>query len=128
MNLELIISPLINTIVPRLPITLNIFNGTTVNDAGLVTPTYTTINNITAQVSLYNNQKLQHKAYFNTNKIYKSFYIQSTNLTGLNRNLNTTGDYIILQGLYYKIVEVLDNFQVGWVRVIGCESTDEVTG
>lgn len=128
MNLHNIIRPAITMIVPDLPITLNIFASVTIDNAGHAITTYTTITGIKAQVQLQNNQKLMHKDYFNANKIYKKFYLPSYNLTGLNRNISTAGDYIICQGLYYKIVEVEENYQIGWVGVIGCESTDEVTG
>src|SRR5579872_6610536 len=128
MNLERIIKPAITPIVPKQAITLNIFNQVTVDNAGRTSNTYTTLSNIYAQVELENNQKLQHKHYFNDNTIYKRFYIQSSDLTGLNRNISTSGDYIIMGSLYYKIVEVPENFSVHWVQVIGAESVDEVTG
>ena len=118
----------INPIVARLPITLNLFQAATIANDGSATTTYTTVSNITAQVQLENNQRLMHKEYYQQNTIYKRFYIQSTDLTGLNRNLNTAGDYIVLQGLYYKIVELPQNFQTGWVKVIGAEDTDKVDG
>ena len=130
MNLELIISSAIQTIVPKQLITLNLYNSSTIDDAGAATTTYTTVDNILAQIQLSDKQKLEHKDYFNQNTIYKTFYIQSYTLTGLNRNIGTGGDYIIINssGLYYKIVEVIENFSVGWVNVIGAESTDETDG
>lgn len=128
MNLHNIVRDAITTIVPDLSIVLNICSGTVVDDSGLVTTSYTVINNIMAQVQLQNSQKMIHKDYYQQNKIYKKFYLPSYTLTGLNRNISTAGDYIICQGLYYKIVEVDENYQVGWVGVVGCESTDEVTG
>lgn len=88
---------------------------------------YTQINT-TAQIQLADNQKLEHKDYYQHNGIYKTFFLNSTNLTGLNRNLGTNGDYVIWNNLYYRIVEVIDNFQTGWVQIVGCESTDFVSG
>ena len=128
MNLHNIVRPLITKVTPDLPITLNIFNGNVVDLNGAVTTSYTTISGIKAQVKLENNQKLQHKNYFNATKIYKKFYLPSASLTGLNRNISTGGDYIILQNLYYKIVEVNENYQVGWIGLVGCESTSEIEG
>lgn len=128
MNLELIINSAINPIVSKLPISLKIFNGDVIDNAGNATASYTTFTGMVAQVQLENNQKIQHMYYFNENTIYTRFYIQSTSLTGLNRNLSTGGDLIILQSLTYKIVEVNENFQVGWVRVIACQTVDGITG
>lgn len=128
MNLETIISSNIQKIVPKRLITLKVFSQTIADNAGIVTTSYTTINNIYAQVQLENKQKLVHKDYFNDNAIYYRFYIQSNTLSGLNRNLGTAGDYIIMNDLYYKIVEVPENFNVGWVQVIGAQSTDGING
>ena len=128
MNLENIIRSAITPVVPKVAISLNIFNNVTVDDSGIVTPTYTLIENIMAQVQLEYNQKLIDKAYFNQNSIYKRFYIQSTDLTGLNRQLSTGGDYIIMDNLFYKIVEVNENFRTGWVHVVGNETTSEKVG
>jgi len=129
MNLELIIQPAMNCIVKRLPITLHVYAGNIQDPVTFQnTVNYTVINNITSQVSLANNQKLTHKDYYQQNIIYKRFYIQSNTLTGLNRNISTAGDYIVCQGLYYKIVEVLANYQTGWVEVIGAESSSETIG
>jgi hypothetical protein len=128
MNLFALNRSLINMVVPDIAITLNLFNGNNINSSGIVTSSYTTFNGLLAQVQLENNQKLMHKDYFQQNKIYKRFYIANSSLTGLNRNINTAGDYILMQNLYYKIVEVKENFQVGWIMLIGCESTDKVTG
>jgi len=128
MNLERIIGDSINRIVPKQLISLNIFDKTITDAMGKVSTTYITYNNLKAQVQLENKQKIEHKDYFNQNTIYKRFYIQSYTLTGLNRNISTAGDYIIMHGLYYKIVEVVENFLVGWVQIVGAESSDGVSG
>lgn len=123
MNLESIIAPQITSIVPKADIKLFLYDGY-VNDAsGNVTTSFTEYDNLLAQVELENNQNLTHLNSFNETLIYKKFYIQSYSLTGLNRNINTGGDYIEMDGLKYKIVEVQENFKVGWVCVIGAEST-----
>jgi hypothetical protein len=130
MNLEAIISGAINSIVAKQSITLNLYDSVTIDDAGANTTTYTTVSDLLSQIELASNQRLQHKDYFNQNTIYKIFYIQSSILTGLNRNISTAGDYIIINssGLYYKIVEVIENFNTGWVQVVGAETLGEVNG
>ncbi len=126
MNLHNIVRSAITTVVPDIAIILNVFASVTIDNAGQVTTTYTTISNLMAQVQLQNSQKMIHKDYYQQNKIYKKFYLPSYSLTGLNRNLSTAGDYIICQNLYYKIVEVDENYQVGWVGVVGCESASNI--
>lgn len=128
MNLLDIAQPYIDNVVPNMPITLHIFNKTTMSTAGKPTTTYTVLTGLNAQVQPMSNQKLQHKDYYNQNGIYKRFYLNSNTLTGLNRNLNTAGDYIILQGLFYKIVEVVEPYNTGWIMVVGCQSVDDVSG
>lgn len=127
MNLLDIAQPLIDNVVPNQAITLNIFQKTVNSSAGKPVTTYTTIST-NAQVQPVSNQKLEHKDYYNQNGIYKKFYLNSNTLTGLNRNINTAGDYIILAGLYYKIVEVVEPYGTGWIMVIGCQSSDETSG
>lgn len=124
MNLQSIVTPQITSIVPERPISLLIYDGYSNDAAGNVTPNYTQYNNLYAQVQLENHQNLVHVDGYNETKIYKRFYIQSFRLTGNNRNLDTGGDYILMDSLYYKIVQILDNFKTGWVCVIGCESTE----
>lgn len=130
MNLLELNTSLINLVVPDLEITLIIFAGNVVAADGSVTTSYTTINGLMAQVRMEHTQKLIHKNYFNASKIYKKFYIESSILSGLDRNIGTGGDYIIINnsGLYYKVVEVGENFETGWIMVIGCESTSEIEG
>jgi hypothetical protein len=122
-NLQEQITPQITSIVPQYPISLKIFNGATPDASGKVVATYTTYNNLLAQVQLENSQKMVHMDATAMTKIYKRFYIQSFTLTGLNRNINTGGDYIVMDDKYYKIVELPANFRTGWVCVIGVEST-----
>ena len=127
MNLQSIITPEITSVVPESPISLFIYNGYVNDAAGNITNSYTEFDNLLAQVQLENKQNLIHLNGFNASKIYKRFYIQSYTLTGLNRNISTGGDYIemVVDGntLYYKIVEVKENFRVGWVCIVGAEST-----
>lgn len=128
MNLLDIAQPAIDNVVPNTAITLQIFGKTTMSDAGKPNSTYTTITGLNANIQPMSSQKLEHKDYYNQNGIYKRFYLNSNTLTGLNRNLSTAGDYIITGGLYYKIVEVVEPYNTGWIMVIGCQSTDNVTG
>ncbi len=89
--------------------------------------TYTQIG-ATCQIQLANNQQLKHKDYYQQNQIYKRFYIANDQLTGLNRNIDASIDYLIWNNLTYRIVEVNYNFQTGWINLVGCESSDFTSG
>jgi hypothetical protein len=122
LNLELMIKPIINTIVNRKPVQLYIYTGQTVGANGVVARNYAAVINTTAQVQHATPRMLEHINNIDITKIYKDFRIQSSTLTGLNRNINDSGDFIIMNSLYYKIVGFPENFDTGWVWVIGCES------
>lgn len=132
LNLHDIVNPGITAIVDNQPITICI-PITSQNTNYDIISSYTQVN-MFAQIQLMGrsssagNQKLIHKDYYQHNQIYKKFYVSYNNLTGLNRNIGTNGDYIIWNNLYYKIVEVIYNFQSGWVLCIGCESSDFTSG
>lgn len=126
LNMHQLINPLISSIVNNQNIIICVSVLSQDNNFNMMT----TYNQVTAQaqMQLANNQKLMHKEYYQQNQIYKYFYIANDQLTGFNRNLSTNGDYIIWNNLYYKLVEVDYNFQTGWVKVLGCESTDFISG
>lgn len=126
MNLHDIVNPLISSIVKNE--TIKICIPTTSQDANNDIITIYAETTIKCQIQLTNKQHLQHKDYYQHNQIYKRFYMSNGQLTGLNRNLGTNGDYIIWNNLYYKIVEVVYNFQTNWVHVVGCETTDFISG
>lgn len=126
MNLHDIVNPLISSIVKNE--TIKICIPTTSQDANNDIITTYAETTIKCQIQLANKQYLQHKDYYQHNQIYKRFYMSNGQLTGLNRNLGTNGDYIIWNNLYYKIIEVVYNFQTNWVHVIGCETTDFISG
>ena len=120
MNIYSLIQDCITQISPNSAATVKIFNGTTVGYGGEVVADYTdtVIDNV--QVQLENNQELEHKFYYQINKIYKAFYMSTNVLTGLSRQLQTNGDYIVHKNVSYKIVEVIDDFNSGYICVIGC--------
>ena len=120
MNIERIIQPYISAVVPRTPIAIFTFKSQS-NVIGKITIEYNDPIITDAQVEVEYPEKLQHIQGVNLTGIYKRFYIQSDTLTGLNRNLSTGGDYIVMNNLKYKIVEVIERFGVGWVQVIGNE-------
>jgi hypothetical protein len=123
MNLEKIIAPQITSIVPKKHIDLYIFNGQTVDAAGKTMSTYTPLLGLLAQVELTSQQRLSLMEGISITKIYKDFRLQSTDLTGLNRNISTAGDYIKMDNLYYRIIALPENFETGWVWVTGVQST-----
>lgn len=130
MNLELINTAAIQTAVPRQNINLYVYDSQSVDDAGIITITYNNPVSTNAQVHLENYQNLMHLNAINATQVFKRFYIQSNTLTGLNRSLQSGGDYIemVSNGFYYKIIEVREGYQVGWVNVIGAESPSITIG
>ena len=93
-----------------------------VNTLGILSVTYNAPLTINANVQLANNQELQHIEGYNATKIYKKFWINNDQITGLDRNISTGGDYIVFNALTYKIVQVINNFATGWVKIICVES------
>lgn len=59
-------------------------------------------------------------------KIVKAFYFLSNTINNLNRNISTAGDYIqtVEDGLYYRILQVPERFNTGWIKVIGVQSSE----
>jgi hypothetical protein len=123
LNLNYLASGALQAIYDKVSIDLKLFSEQS-NSFGTITNTYTTIENIYANMQLANKQTLQQIDGYNQTKIYKSFWINSDQLTGLNRNISTGGDFIIWNNLYYKIIEVQDNFLTGWVLVHAVESCE----
>lgn len=122
MNLEKMVTCVISSVVPRKKIAIYLFAGQTNDAAGKITPSYAEPFLTTAQVQLTDKQTLEHIDNANYTKIYKDFRIQSNTLTGLNRNLQTAGDYIKMDNLYYKIVAMPEQFEVGWTWVVGVQT------
>ena len=123
LNLHRAINSTLNALTPVRPITIKIFTGQTHDAEYNVIPNYSDYPAM-ARIQLENKQNLQHIVALNLSTIYKRFYIQIDYLTGLNRNISSGGDYIQYGTLFYKIVEVLDQFETGWVCVIGSEGTE----
>jgi hypothetical protein len=122
MNLGAIVKSTIGRVNPYRQISIYVYAGQVVDENGDVTVSYQPPFTTLANVQPASNQDLKLIQSISLTSIYKTFYILSTNLTGLNRNLSTGGDYIVLDGLKYKIVQVPENFNTGWVNVLGIES------
>lgn len=123
MNLHKMIKSVITPVVQRSDISILLYDGQINNDEGNVLVSYDAPYTAQAQVQLTSRQTLEHIEGANFTKVYKDFRIDSLDLTGLNRNLSTGGDYITMNGLFYKIIALPENFSTGWVWVVGCEST-----
>ncbi len=121
-NLQDQVTPMITAIIPEYPVTLHIYEGKTNDEYGNVTTNYTTINTF-AQMQLTKQQDLVLIDGVDLTKVFRDFRLQSITLTGLNRNLQSGGDYIQWGNLYYRIVALPENFLSGWEWVTGEEST-----
>ena len=126
MNLNQIVTTAITAVTPFVPVQIYTYAGSAFS-MGDDTPTYNAPISAMANMQLYNKQDLIHVDGYNKTSIYKRFFINA-NLTGLNRNLNTGGDYLTWTNpntnttLKYKIVMVKNDFNVGYTEVIGVES------
>jgi len=121
-NIHKAISPALNVIVPLQNIILKMYLGELKDPETMLRKvTYTDVQS-SARIQLENTQKLMHYDGISTTSIIKRFYINSYTLKGLNRNIQTGGDYILHKDLYYKIIEVKYNFDTGWVAVIAVQS------
>jgi len=123
LNLDRIVGGCIAAITPRHDIQIMIFRGQ-INRKGTVSTDYHDPFYSTCHTELANAQDLTHINGINITKIYRKFFIQSFTLSGLNRNLSTGGDLIIHNQIKYKIVSLNENFNTGWVYVIGCQDVN----
>ncbi len=124
MNVNYIASSFLQAVYQKVQIQLFLFLSQT-NSFGIVQTQYSLPINIDANVQLMTNQQLEHVDGYNQTKIYKNFWINNDQLTGLDRNINTGGDYLTQNNLVYKIIGVQNNYSTGWVLVNTIES-DEI--
>lgn len=124
MNVNYIASSFLQAVYQKVQIQLFLFLSQT-NLFGIVQTQYSLPINIDANVQLMTNQQLEHVDGYNQTKIYKNFWINNDQLTGLDRNINTGGDYLTQNNLVYKIIGVQNNYSTGWVLVNTIES-DEI--
>lgn len=118
LNLNSIVASVLNPVNPLQNITINVF----ASQGNIKGYTATTFNEYPAiaRIQLENKQNLEHIDGLNLTKIYKRFYISNEYLTGLNRALSTAGDYIRWNLERYNIVAVNEDFNTGWVAIVGC--------
>ena len=123
LNIHRLVGSTLQAVTPLHDVIIKSFAGQTKDDDCSWLPSYTDLS-AKARIQLENTQTLQHIQSLDLTKIYKRFYIEINQLTGLNRNISSGGDYIQYNGLYYKIVAVKYNFEIGWLAVVGCESSE----
>lgn len=114
MNLNFIASRALTPIYPIIQVDVYIFIGQ-VNIQGTVTLSYASPITVDANIQFSSPEKLRHIHGYNETTIYRDFWINLEQLTGLNRNISTGGDYISFEELKYKVVWVDEKFRVGWV-------------
>lgn len=116
MNLNYLASSCLNSVYSKVDINLFLYQGQT-NNMGVVSISYSDPISLKANMQLMTNQQLEHVEGYNQTKVYKNFWIDNDQLTGLNRNINNGGDYITQNNLVYKIIGVENNYLNGWVMV-----------
>lgn len=121
MNVNYLASSALQATYSVVPVQWYSYAGQT-NTLGTLTVTYNEPITINANIQLMTSQQLEHVEGYNQTKIYKNFWINSDQLTGLNRNISTGGDYLTYGGLTYKIIGVENNYSTNWVLVNAIES------
>lgn len=124
MNVNYLASSALQATYSTITISIYIFTGQT-NTLGTITKTYASPITAQANMQLMTNQQLQHIEGYNQTKVYKNFWINNDQLTGLNRNISTGGDYLTWNGLTYKVIGVQNNYLTDWV-LLNCVESDVI--
>ncbi len=131
MNLNFLVSRALTPVYPIIQVQLYTFAGQT-NVRGTLTETYNGPFTLDANIQFprgnlfKGSQNLQHVHGYNQTSIYKEFWINNEQITGLNRNITTGGDYLIFENLKYKIVQLDEAFRVGWIKLTCVQSEDSI--
>ena len=105
---------------PLQNVTWYAYGSETVDDAGLATQTYTqTVLQARVQPTSHN---LIAKYNLEFGHVYKTFYVLTDTVQTTNRNISTAGDFILYNGLYYRVMQIPDEFDTTWQQVIGMQS------
>lgn len=124
MNVNYIASSALQATYSTVTVQIYIYTGQT-NTLGTLTETYADPISAQANVQLMTNQQLEHIEGYNNTKVYKNFWINNDQLTGLNRNISNGGDYLTTGGLTYKVIGVENNFKTNWV-LLNCVESDVI--
>lgn len=121
MNINSIASRALTPVYPIIQVSVHTFAGQ-VNYLGTVTPSYNEPFIVNANIQFSRPERLRYVRGYNESLIYKDFWINEEELTGLNRNISTGGDFLVFEDLKYKVVDVDEKFRVGWVRLTCVQS------
>lgn len=89
------------------------------NIDGTNTPIYDPPIEMIAQVQPTSDSRLERIEGVNKEKIHKTFWIPSNDISGLDYFSNKDRDLIVMDGFFYRIVHEYDQFGTGW-RVMVC--------
>jgi len=130
MNINFIASRALTPVYPIVQVEVHTFSGQT-NFLGAVTPAYNDPFIVDANIqfssrgsgAFKSSETLIYKNGYNVTEIFRDFWINKEQLTGLNRNISTGGDFLVLDNLKYKVVGVDEKFRTGWV-LLTCVQSD----
>lgn len=122
MNINFIASRALTPIYPIIQVDLFFYTGQT-NVLGTVTSSYIGPTTVDANIQFSGfgrgnfkvAEKLTHIHGYNETSVYRDFWINLEQLSGLNRNISNGGDYLVFEDLKYKIVAVDEKYRVGWI-------------
>lgn len=127
MNLHQIVRGSISSVNPETYVKIKKFKSFTIDETGKVKNEYSTylpelIIPTFAQIQPVRSEDLEHIANYNSANIYKKMFINGTE-NGLSQALNTNGDLVVIEGIIWKIVEVVGLWnKSGWNTVIICNT------
>lgn len=96
-------------------------SGESIDAAGLKTITYTQTALQARIQPVSHNLVFKEKLEFG--HVYKRFYVLTDTVQTVDRNINTSGDFMLWNGLYYRVMRLPDEFLTGWQEIIGMQTT-----
>lgn len=116
MNLHGIVSGAIGSVNPFVPAQMKISNGFTKDAAFKQVPAFHLPFDISAQVQALTYSDLQHIDGLNIQGIVRSVYAEG-DFNGVNRPHEMGGDYMLLNGEEWKVVQVIETWP-DWCKFV----------
>ena len=124
MSLRGLANSMTSVVNPNVVGVVALSSGYTTDSAGVRTPTYTYIQNVTMQMQPLTGRELQHLDGLNLQGILRAIYIEGS-LEGVRRLQGRGGDMVQIEGSWWLVVQVLEPWnQSGWCKVAVSEQTN----
>ena len=97
----------------------------TIDAAGFETQVYSQAN-LMARIQPVS-QDLIFKNNLEFGNIYKRFFVLVDNVQTVDRNISSAGDYLGWNGLYWRVMQIPNDFNTGWQELI-CQESNVLPG